>query len=215
MDFVSVQIDQIDTGKGTFLQRSSLIHYLPSPMFLNLKYREKGTMSNISQWFVKAPIANPRSFLFPLLSKAALRGIYVAGIDLSFLNFPCLTPFQCLRECYLPQRGIFRGLTPLLEKEMATHSSVLAWRIPGTGEPGGLLSMGSHRVGHDWSDLAAAAAPHSSPGLCVDIVTLALLSVILHFQDPQWAPLAAASTVGRDRKWSTHSLGKLETELKF
>ena len=41
---------------------------------------------------------------------------------------------------------------------MATHCSVLAWRIPGTGEPGGLLSMGSHRVGHDWSDLAAAAA---------------------------------------------------------
>ena len=45
-----------------------------------------------------------------------------------------------------------------LEKEMATHSSVFAWRIPGTGEPGGLPSMGSHRVGHDWSDLAAAAA---------------------------------------------------------
>ena len=44
-----------------------------------------------------------------------------------------------------------------LEKEMATHSSVLAWRIPGTGEPGGLLSMGSHRVGHDCSDLAVAA----------------------------------------------------------
>ena len=42
-----------------------------------------------------------------------------------------------------------------LEKEMATHSSVLAWRIPGKGKPGGLLSMGSHRVGHDWSDLAA------------------------------------------------------------
>ena len=40
-----------------------------------------------------------------------------------------------------------------LEKEMATHSSVLAWRIPGTGETGGLPSMGSHRVGHDWSDL--------------------------------------------------------------
>ena len=45
-----------------------------------------------------------------------------------------------------------------LEKEMATHSSVFAWRIPGTGEPGGLPFMGSHRVGHDWSDLAAAAA---------------------------------------------------------
>ena len=44
-----------------------------------------------------------------------------------------------------------------LEKEMATHSSVLAWRIPGTAEPGGLQSMGSHTVGHDWNHLAAAA----------------------------------------------------------
>ena len=44
-----------------------------------------------------------------------------------------------------------------LEKEMAPHSSVLAWRIPGTGEPGGLPSMGLHRVRHDWSNLAAAA----------------------------------------------------------
>ena len=45
-----------------------------------------------------------------------------------------------------------------LEKEMAIHSSVLAWRIPGMGEPGGLPSMGSHRVGRNWSDLVAAAA---------------------------------------------------------
>ena len=45
-----------------------------------------------------------------------------------------------------------------MEKAMAPHSSTLAWRIPGTAEPGGLPSMGSHRVGHDWSDLAAAAA---------------------------------------------------------
>jgi len=43
---------------------------------------------------------------------------------------------------------------------MATHSSVLAWRIPGMGEPGGLPSLGSHRVGHDRSDLATAAAAH-------------------------------------------------------
>ena len=48
-----------------------------------------------------------------------------------------------------------------LEKEMATHSSVLAWRIPGMGEPGWLPSMGLHRVGHDWSDVAAAAADPS------------------------------------------------------
>jgi len=45
-----------------------------------------------------------------------------------------------------------------LEKEMANHSSILAWRIPVTGEPGGLPSMGSHRVGHNCSDLAAAVA---------------------------------------------------------
>ena len=48
-----------------------------------------------------------------------------------------------------------------LEKEMATHSSVLVWRIPETGEPGGLPSMGSHRVRHNWSDLAAAAAVYT------------------------------------------------------
>ena len=45
-----------------------------------------------------------------------------------------------------------------LEKEMATPSSVLAWRIPGTGKPGGLMSMGLRRVRHNWGDLAAAAA---------------------------------------------------------
>ena len=44
-----------------------------------------------------------------------------------------------------------------LEKEIATHSSVLAWRIPGMGKPGGLPSMGSYRVGHDWHNLATAA----------------------------------------------------------
>ena len=50
-----------------------------------------------------------------------------------------------------------------LEKEMATHSSVLAWRIPGTEDPGGLPSLGLHRVGHDWSDLSAAAGFCSYP----------------------------------------------------
>ena len=47
-----------------------------------------------------------------------------------------------------------------LEKETAPHSSVLAWRIPGTGEPGGLPSLGSHRVRHDWSNLAVVAEFH-------------------------------------------------------
>ena len=57
-----------------------------------------------------------------------------------------------------------------LEKEMASHSSVLAWRIPGMREPGGLPSMGSHRVGHDWGDLA----------LCIEINKIYL--GLLHFQ---------------------------------
>ena len=61
--------------------------------------------------------------------KAAVHGVAEGRTRLS--NFTFTFPFHAL------------------EKEMATHSSVLAWRIPGTGEPGGLPSMGSHRVGHD------------------------------------------------------------------
>ena len=58
-----------------------------------------------------------------------------------------------------------------LEKEMATHSSVLAWRIPGTAEPDGLPSMGSHRLGHEWSDLAAAAAAEYNDAIDTFIYT--------------------------------------------
>ena len=53
---------------------------------------------------------------------------------------------------------------------MANHSSVLAWRIPGTGEPGGLPSMGSHRVGHDCSDLAAACICIHIEHVCINII---------------------------------------------
>jgi hypothetical protein len=58
---------------------------------------------------------------------------------------------------------------PALEKEMATHSSVLAWRIPGTGKPGGLPSMGLHRVGHNGSDLAATVINIREPSLTTHI----------------------------------------------
>ena len=65
-----------------------------------------------------------------------------------------------------------------LEKEMATHSSILAWRIPGTGEPGGLPSMGSHRVEHNWSDLAAAAADRFGCLWCwTDVLSVLNISV--------------------------------------
>ena len=65
-----------------------------------------------------------------------------------------------------------------MEKEMATHSNVLAWRIPGTGDPGELPSVGSHRVGHDWSDLAAAAA---IPTLCLCLFTSSPYTQFLGF----------------------------------
>jgi len=67
------------------------------------------------------------------------------------------------------------------EKEMATHSSVLAWRVEGMGEPSGLPSMGSHRVGHDWSDLAAAAAAAAVPCISGIKHCLYLLYIGMHF----------------------------------
>ena len=82
------------------------------------------------------------------------------------LQYPCLENpmdgevwWAAVREVAKSRIGLsnfaFTFHFHALEKEMATHSSVRAWRIPGTGDPGGLPSMGSHRVGHDWSDLAA------------------------------------------------------------
>ena len=81
-----------------------------------------------------------------------------------------------------------------LEKEMATHSSALAWRIPGMGEPGGLLSMGSHRVGHDWRDLAAAAAA-AGKSPCLSLLSLWWHSAII--LDVSW--LVDASPIGHLR----------------
>ena len=86
---------------------------------------------------------------------------------------------------------------------MATHSSVVAWRIPGMAEPGGLPSMRSHRVGHDWSDLAAAAAtslihffpsptPSPTANSCLFSVSMALFlfgylcSFVLSFRVHMW-----------------------------
>ena len=97
-------------------------------------------------------------------------------------------------------------------EEMATHSSVLVWRIPGMGEPGGLPSLGSYRVGHDWSELAAAAASHSlkafnvQTNLCpVWLPALRCWSVLLisfiYFNSVKlfknWASLVAQLGLGR------------------
>ena len=94
-------------------------------------------------------------------------------------------------------------VTPL-EKEMATHSSVLAWRIPGTEEPSRLPSMGSHRVGHDWSDLGAAAAATPPPHIrrpCFANHTLALEAEKL-----RTTPTAVPRGGRGPRYFSLHSL---------
>ena len=86
-----------------------------------------------------------------------------------------------------------------LEKEMAIHSCVLAWRTPGTEEPGGLLSMGSHRVGHDWSDLAAAAAAAACPFSPPVSSRVALMDSSPHtdgFLSPPSQPLCLATHKG-------------------
>ena len=127
-----------------------------------------------------------------------------------FYNFPCPstmregngTPLQysCLENpmdggaWWAAVRGVTTSRTRLsdftftlhfhaLEKEMATHSSVLAWRIPGTGEPGGLPSMGSHRVGHDWSNLATAAAASTmyESSMCSHFHQLLALLVFFYY----------------------------------
>ena len=92
-----------------------------------------------------------------------------------------------------------------LEKEMATHSSVLAWRIPGTVEPGGLPSMGSHRVRHDWSDLAAAA------------VVVRTLHFHYRGEDSlpgQWTKIPHASQCGQN-KISKHNDTVHHTKITF
>ena len=95
------------------------------------------------------------------------------------------------------------GITWDLEKEMATHSSVLAWRIPGTGELGGLPSTGSHRVGHNWSDLAAAAGdargtnPYFQPSQLNIVVVWSLSRVWLWAHGLQHARLPCPSLFPR------------------
>ena len=79
---------------------------------------------------------------------------------------------------------------------MATHSTVLAWRIPETGEPGGLPSMGLHRVGHDRSDLAAAAAAAEDSHFCFLYFKCKTLNPRVLFWLPQKAHSVMSSSKG-------------------
>ena len=76
-------------------------------------------------------------------------GVFLSGQAHQPPQAICVILFFFFLNLVLPSDFTFTFHFHASEKEMATHSSVLAWRIPGTAEPGGLLSMGSHRVGHD------------------------------------------------------------------
>ena len=76
---------------------------------------------------------------------------------------------------------------------MATHSSALAWRIPGTGEPGGLPSLGSHRVGHDWSNLAAKATAQTILIFSDKVTDQIKFMMSLHLKFWSWSILSHVS----------------------
>ena len=126
------------------------------------------------------------NILFVFLSPSSLNLGEGAGTP---LQYSCLENAMDGGAWWTAVHGVAKSQTRLsdftfifyfhaLEKEMATHSSVLAWRIPGTGEPGGLPSMGSHRVGHNWSDLAAAAAA-SVIFQYISVLIMPLLDILL------------------------------------
>ena len=135
-------------GQWDPLEKEMVTH---SQVFLPEKSHGQRSLADYSQWDHKRAGHDLTTehacniFIWSICK----RWIYCSGLS-------------CLSPSVMSIKGTFdrlwEGLLPFLEKEMATHSSVLAWRIPGTWEPGGLPSMGSHRVTHVWSNLATAAA---------------------------------------------------------
>ena len=105
----------------------------------------QGTLKSLLQYHnLKASILWCSAFFIVQLSYPDM----TSGKTIAFTIRIFVDKVMCLLFNVLPRF--------IMEKGMASHSSILAWRIPGTEEPGGLPSMGLHRVGHDWSDLAAA-----------------------------------------------------------
>ena len=147
---------QHHSSKTSILQRSAFfIVQLSHP------YMTTGKTIALTRWtFVDKVV----SLLFNMLSM-----LVIGEGNGTPLQYSCLTNPMDGGAWWAAVHGVAQSRTWLsdftftfhfqaLKKEMATHSSILAWRIPGMGEPVGLPSMGSHRFGHDWSDLAAATA---------------------------------------------------------
>ena len=127
-----------------------LIHFL---MIMHIRSRQ-------CSWLCVPPL----SYLFLNLLMETCRGRIVGDGNGNPLQDSCLENPMDRGAWWAAVHGVAQSQTwqqrlsmHALEKEMATHSSILTWRIPGMEEPGGLPSVGSHRVRHDWSDLAAAA----------------------------------------------------------
>ena len=128
-------------------------HWHPTPVFLPGKYHGQKSLVGCSLWGRSESDTTERlHFHFSLSCMGEGNG--------NPLQCSCLENPRDGGACWATVCGVAQSRTRLsdftftfhfcaLEKEMATHSSVLAWRIPGTGEPGGLLSLGSHRVRHD------------------------------------------------------------------
>ena len=142
----------------------------PSPFHLSL-----GT-SNIPRFsfWILTNTCPPGNVFWAITSFEALSNCHREGNGTPLQYFCLENPMEG-GAWWAAVHGVAEGQTQLsnftftfhfhaLEKEMATHSSVLAWRVPGMAEPGGLLSMGLCRVGHDWSNLAAEAANCQSRG---------------------------------------------------
>ena len=139
---------------------------LPMPRGTQCLLREP-TRNGQSMWTELSFLSQTFLSLWPFHNSLGIRSANL--IYGNPLQYSCLGNPMDGRAWWAVVHGVARSRTRLsdftftfhfhaLEKETATHPTGLAWRIPGTGEPGGLPSMGLHRVWHDWSDLAAAAA---------------------------------------------------------
>ena len=159
---ISFRMDWLDlltvqgTLKSLLQHHSSKASILQCSAFfivqLSHPYMTTGKTIALTRWTFAGKVM---SLLFNMLSR-----LVIGEGNGTPLQYSCLENLMDGRAWCAAVHGVAESWTRLsdftftfhfhaLEKEMATHSSVLAWRIPGTGEPGGLLSMGSHRVGHD------------------------------------------------------------------